>query len=197
MLFMNSLLFIHFRNFIGFRYSSSFSISRYLQNLITSFNNFSMDLDSWHPTTLLNMLSSQTLKKNGSQDKPYYIPAIGPSTWTLSHWFALNNVVIQLVRNLSLLRLVTNLSVHLTQVRSDHILSTCFHKATVVPSKQHFFQGFVNHNCMLCCFNNTFRLLFGTDNKLFVLINCLLYCLKIRTFFTSLVVFISVMNGNR
>lgn len=143
------------------------------------------------------MLSSKILKKNGSQDKPYYIPAIGPSTLTLGHWFALNSVVIQLVRDLSLLRLVTNLSVHLTQVISDHILSTCFHKATVVPSKQHFFQWFINHRFMLYCFNNTFRHSFGTDNKLFVLVNCLLYFLKIRTFFTSLAVFTSVMNGNR
>lgn len=150
------------------------------------------------PTTLLNMLSSNTLKKkSGSQDKPYYIPAIGPSTLTRSHWFALNSVVIQLVRNLSVLRLVTNLSVHLTQVRSDHILSTCFHKAIVVPSKQHFFQGIINHHFMLYCFNNTFMLLFGTENKLFVFVNCLLYFLKIRTFFTSLVAFTSVMNGNR
>lgn len=85
----------------------------------------------------------------------------------------------------------------LTQVRSDDILSTCFHKAILVLSKQHYFQGIINHHFMLYCFNNTFRLLFGTEKKLFVFVNCLLYFLKIRTFFTSLVVFTSVMNGNR
>lgn len=103
----------------------------------TSFQSFKMSLELDYiiqqlfyvfgfmsSATLMNMLSTKLLKKKWRLRLRIFLQyAIRiPSTLTLSHLFVPNSVVTQPVTNLSVLRLVTNISVHLTQVRSGHIL---------------------------------------------------------------------------
>lgn len=114
-----------FKNFYLVRCSTSFQSFMMCLELDCFIQQLSYIFKFMSSATLMNKSSYKSLKKMVVKIRLrlFLKYAIGiSSTIILSYLFVANSVAIQPVTTLSVLRLVTNLSVHLTQARSDCIL---------------------------------------------------------------------------